>query len=108
MENNENILPPLTIEEICNLDLSDIDPTPTKIYDELNCVIGEVYRNPTRNASPGPSNVQPKKTGESDECENDAGRSKQTSLAGMEDLHPRYPYRENLGENNDLPIRSYP
>jgi hypothetical protein len=47
MENNENIPPPLTIEEIRNLDLSNIDPTPTKIYNELNCVIGEAYRNPT-------------------------------------------------------------
>jgi hypothetical protein len=36
MENNTNIPPPLTVEEIHNLNLSDIDPTPTKIYDELN------------------------------------------------------------------------
>jgi hypothetical protein len=26
----------------------------------------------------------------------------------MEHLHPGYPYRENLGENDDLPMRSYP
>jgi hypothetical protein len=43
MENNENILPLLTIEEIRNLDLSNVDPTPTKIYDELNHVLGEAY-----------------------------------------------------------------
>jgi hypothetical protein len=35
-------------------------------------------------------------------------QSKQTSLALTEDLHPGYPYRENLRENDDLPIRSYP
>jgi hypothetical protein len=35
-------------------------------------------------------------------------RSKQMSPALTEDLHPRYPYRENLGENDDLPLRSYP
>jgi hypothetical protein len=47
MENNENIPPPLTIEEICNLDLSDIDPTPTKIYDELNRVLERAHQDPT-------------------------------------------------------------
>jgi hypothetical protein len=30
------------------------------------------------------------------------------SPALTEDLHPGYPYRENLGENDDLPIRPYP
>jgi hypothetical protein len=30
------------------------------------------------------------------------------SLALMEDLHPGYPYRENIRENDDLPICSYP
>jgi hypothetical protein len=44
MENNESILPPLTIEEIRNLDLSDVDPTlPNKIYDELVRVLGEAH-----------------------------------------------------------------
>jgi hypothetical protein len=47
MENNENIPPPLTIEEIRNIDLSNIDPTPTKIHDELNRVLGKAYQNPT-------------------------------------------------------------
>jgi hypothetical protein len=47
MEKTENIPPPLTIEEIHNLDLSDVDLTLTKIYDELNRVLGEAYRNPT-------------------------------------------------------------
>jgi hypothetical protein len=58
MENNENIPPPLTIEKIRNLDLSNIDPTPTKIYDELNHVLREAYRNPTQNATLGPSNAE--------------------------------------------------
>jgi hypothetical protein len=57
MENNENIPPPLTVEEIHNLDLSDIDPTPpTKIYDELVRVLGEAHRDPACNTSAGPSN----------------------------------------------------
>jgi hypothetical protein len=46
MENNENILPPFTVKEICNLDLSDIDLTLTKIYDELVHVLGEAHRDP--------------------------------------------------------------
>jgi hypothetical protein len=108
MENNENIPPPLTIEEIRNLDLSNIDPTPTKIYDELNRVLGEAYQNPAQNASPGPSNIQPQTTVENNKSKSDAVRSKQTSPALTEDLHPGYPYRENLGENDDLPICSYP
>jgi hypothetical protein len=37
MENNyDNVPPPLMVEGIHNLDLFDIDPMPTKIYDELN------------------------------------------------------------------------
>jgi hypothetical protein len=60
MANNENTPPPLTIEEICNLDLSDVDPTPpNKIYDELIHILGEAHQNPDRNASPGPSNARP-------------------------------------------------
>jgi hypothetical protein len=116
MENNENIPPPLTVEKICNLDLSDIDPTSTKIYDELNHVLGEAYRNPTRNAIPGPSNTeaepsntQPHTTVENDdelEYEEDP-RSKQTSPALTEDIHPRYPYRENIRDNDNLPRPHY-
>jgi hypothetical protein len=109
MDNNKDIPPPLTIEEIHHLDLSDVDPTPpNKIYDELVRVLGEAHQSPTRNASPGPSNVCPRTTVESDKSESDEERSKQTSLALMEDIHPRYPYRENLGENDDLPERTYP
>jgi hypothetical protein len=108
MENNENIPPPLTIEEIRNLDLSNIDPTPIKIYDKLNRVLGEAHQNPAQNASPGPSNIRPRTIVKSNESKSNATQSKQTSLALMEDLHPGYPYRENLGENDDLPIRSYP
>jgi hypothetical protein len=109
MENNENIPPPLTIEEIRNLDLSNVDPTPLKkIYDELVHVLGEAHRDPACNASAGPSNRQPKTIVE-DELEHEEDpRSKQTSPALTEDLHPGYPYRENLGENDDLPICTYP
>jgi hypothetical protein len=46
MENNKNTPPPFTVEEIRNLDLSDVDPTPTKIYDKLVCVLGEAHRDP--------------------------------------------------------------
>jgi hypothetical protein len=69
MENNENIPPPLTIEEIRNLDLSDIDLTPTKIYNELNRVLGEARRSPNRNTSAGPSNRCPQTTVEDDKLE---------------------------------------
>jgi hypothetical protein len=61
MENNENIPPPLTIKEIHNLDLSDINLTPTKIYNELNRVLGEAryveHQSVTENAEAGPSNT---------------------------------------------------
>jgi hypothetical protein len=57
MENNENIPTPFTVNEICNLDLSDVDPTPPKkIYDELVRVLGEAHRDPTCNTLVGPSN----------------------------------------------------
>jgi hypothetical protein len=59
MENHKNVPPPLTVEEIRNLDLSNIDPTPTKVYDELNHVLGEAYRSPAHNAKAGPSNAPP-------------------------------------------------
>jgi hypothetical protein len=37
MESNYNdVPPPLTVKEIRNIDLTGVDPTPTKIYDELN------------------------------------------------------------------------
>jgi hypothetical protein len=32
----------------------------------------------------------------------------QTSPTNMEDLHPRYPYRENIDNNDDLPQEHYP
>jgi hypothetical protein len=60
MENNENIPPPLTIKEIHNLDLSDIDSTPPKkIYNELVRVLEEAHQSPERNALAGPLNVRP-------------------------------------------------
>jgi hypothetical protein len=67
MENNENIPPPLTVEEIRNLNLTDIDPTPTKIYNKLNRILGEAHRNPTCNTSAGPSNQHPQTTVEDDD-----------------------------------------
>jgi hypothetical protein len=43
MENNEDQLPPpLTIEELCNMDLSGVDPD-KKVYDKLVCVLGEAH-----------------------------------------------------------------
>jgi hypothetical protein len=109
MNDNENIPPPFTVEELHNMDLSDVDPTPpNKIYDKLVCVLGEKHQDPARNASPGPLNIRPQTTVESDKSSEDNVRSKQTSPALMEDIHPGYPYRENLGENDDLPERTYP
>jgi hypothetical protein len=35
-------------------------------------------------------------------------RSNQTSPTNTEDLHPRYPYRENIINNNNLPQDHYP
>jgi hypothetical protein len=60
MSDNENIPPPFTVEELRNMDLSDVNPTPpNKIYDELVHVLGEKHRDPARNASPGLSNIRP-------------------------------------------------
>jgi hypothetical protein len=113
VENNENIPPPLTVEEIRNLDLSDIDPVPTKIYDELNHVLGEAryfkHRSVTENAEAGPSNIRPQTMVEDDnelEYEEDP-RSKQMSPALTENIHPGYPYRENIEDNDDLPRPHY-
>jgi hypothetical protein len=108
MSKSENIPPPFTVEELRNMDLSDVDPTPpNKIYDELVQVLGEKHRDPARNASSGPSNVQPRTTVESDESSDD-NKSGQTSPAIVEGLHPGYPYRDNLGENDDLVECIYP
>jgi hypothetical protein len=68
-------------------------------------VLGEAHQNPSRNASSGPSNIRPQTTVESDKSSDNDERSKQTS---PEDIHPGYPYRENLGENDNLPERTYP
>jgi hypothetical protein len=55
------IPPPLMVEEIRNLNLSNINLTPTKIYDKLNRVLGEAqyteHRNVTENAKARPSNT---------------------------------------------------
>jgi hypothetical protein len=104
MENNENIPAPFTVEELCNLDLFSVDPTPPKkIYDELVHVLGEAHRDPARNASVGPSNQQAEEKDNDELKYEEDPRSKQTSPALAEDIHPGYPYRENLGENDDLP-----
>jgi hypothetical protein len=117
MENNhDNVPPPLTVEEICNLDLSDIDPTPTKIYDELVRVLGEAQNSEHRgaigdtnkNALAGPSNQPPPQTMVEDIESEEEAQSKQTSPALTEDLHPGYPYRENINNNEDLPQDGYP
>jgi hypothetical protein len=64
MENNyNNVLPSLMVEEIHNMDLSGVDPTPTKIYDELNQMLREAWydehRGATENALAGPLNRTP-------------------------------------------------
>jgi hypothetical protein len=116
MENNySDVPPPLTVEEIRNMDLSNIDPTPTKIYNELNQVLREAWYSDQRettgdeNTLAGPSNqLASRTTVEDDDPEKGGTRSKQTSLALTEDLHPGYPYRENIKNNNDLPKDHYP
>jgi hypothetical protein len=123
MDNNENRLPPpLSIEELCNMDLSRVDQE-KKVYDELLHVLEETYNDPARddeaarNAEAGPSNPvegptnapPPTTSGEDDdelEYEEDP-RSKQTSPTRTENIHPGYPYRENIGDNDDLPKLHY-
>jgi hypothetical protein len=62
MNNNDNQLPPpLSVEELRNMDFSSVDPE-KKIYDELLRVLDETYNDPARdidvarNAEAGPSN----------------------------------------------------
>jgi hypothetical protein len=122
MENNEERLPPpLSIEELCNMDLSRVDPD-KKVYDKLLRVLDETYNAPDRdiqaarntearpsNAIEGPTNAPPPATVEDDEeleYEEDP-RLKQTSPTQTEDIHPGYPYRENIGDNEDLPKPHY-
>jgi hypothetical protein len=119
MENNEDRLPPpLSIEELRNMDLSGVDPE-KKVYDELVRVLEEAYRDPTRNveaarnaeaAQARPSSMPPPPTTveDNDELEYEEDpQSKQTSPALTENIHPGYPYRENIGDNNDLPRPHY-
>jgi hypothetical protein len=100
------------VEGIHNLDLFDIDPMPTKIYDELNWVLGEARYSEqrgttggmTENTLAGPSNrMAPWTTVKDYDSEEKETWSKQISLALMEDIHPGYPYRENINNNDDLP-----
>jgi hypothetical protein len=102
MNNNDNQLPPpLSVEELRNMDFSSVDPE-KKIYDELLRVMDETYNDPARdveaarNADAGPSNPI-----------EEPPQSNQTSLALTENLHPGYPYRENIGDNDDLPKTHY-
>jgi hypothetical protein len=122
MNNNDNQLPPpLSVEELRNMDFSSVDPE-KKIYDELLRVMDETYNNPARdidaarNADAGPSNPiegpvnkPPSVTAEEvEELEyEEPPRSNQTSPARTEDLHPGYPYRENIRDNDDLPKPHY-
>jgi hypothetical protein len=66
------------------------------------------HRGATENALAGPLNRTPWTTVENDKPEDDEPWSKQMSLALTEDLHPGYSYRENLGDNEDLPQNNYP
>jgi hypothetical protein len=48
INNNDNQLPPpLSVEELRNMDFSSVDPE-KKIYDELLRVMDETYNNPAR------------------------------------------------------------
>jgi hypothetical protein len=122
MDNNYNQLPPpLSIEELRNMDFSSVDPE-KKVYDELLRVMDEMYNHPAwdieaaRNADAGPSNPiegpinkPPSVTAEEvEELEyEEPPRSDQVSPALTDILHPGYPYRENIGDNNDLPKPHY-
>jgi hypothetical protein len=123
MDNNEGRLPPpLSVEELHNMDLSRIN-LEKKIYDELLRVLDKTYNDPTydvktaRNAKAGPSNPiegptnappPPSTVKDNEELEYEEDpRSKQTSPTGTEDIHPGYPYRENIGDNEDLPKPHY-
>jgi hypothetical protein len=122
MDNNNNQLPPpLSIEELRNMDFSSVDPE-KKIYDELLRIMDETYNDPARdieaarnadagssNPIEGPVNKPPSVTAEEvEELEyEEPPRSNQTSPALTENLHPGYPYRENIGDNDDLPKPHY-
>jgi hypothetical protein len=103
------------------MDLSGVD-LEKKIYNELLRVMDEAYNDPARdveaaqnakagpsNAIEGPTNAPPPVTVEDVkelEYEEDP-RSKQTLPTQTEDIHPGYPYRENIGDNEDLPKPHY-
>jgi hypothetical protein len=122
MNNTDNQLPPpLSVEELRNMDFSSVEPE-KKIYDELLRVMDETYNHPDRDvevariadAGPwdpieGPVNKPESVTAEEvDELEYEEPlRSNQTSPALTENLHPGYPYRENTGDNDDLPKPHY-
>jgi hypothetical protein len=101
MDNNyDNVPPPLTVEEIRNLNLSDIDPMPTKIYNELVQVLREARNSEQRgttndaagNALAGPSNQPPPQTTVEDNKYEEEVPNKPISPAHTEDLHLGYPY----------------
>jgi hypothetical protein len=122
MDNNDSQLPPpLSVEELRNMDFSSVDPE-KKIYNELLHVMDETYNDPTRdieaaqNAEAGPSNPiegpinkPPSVTAEDvEELEyEEPPRSNQMSPALTENLHPGYLYRENIGDNDNLPKPHY-
>jgi hypothetical protein len=47
MNHNNQLPPPLSIEELHNMDFSSVDPE-KKIYDELLRVMDETYNDPAR------------------------------------------------------------
>jgi hypothetical protein len=121
MESNydirNNTPPSLTVEEISHIDDSHIDPSATGIHDALTRMLGEARYDiqwwasirMNKNTLAGPSNWSASRmTVKDDDPEGNEPRSKQTSPALTKDLHLRYPYRENLGNNEDLPQNNYP
>jgi hypothetical protein len=122
MDNAESRLPPpLSVKELRNMDFSSVDPE-KKIYDELLRVMDETYNDPAcdveaaHNAEAGPSNPiegpinkPPSVTTEDvEELEyEEPPQSNQMSPTRTEGIHPGYPYRENIGDNKDLPKPYY-
>jgi hypothetical protein len=115
MDNNCDNMPlPLSIEEICNMNLSEIDTT--KVYDELVRVLGEKQNSEQRgttndtneNAVVGPSTQPPPRTMVEDHETKEEVPNVPISPTHTEDLHLGYLYRENVNNNNDLPMDNYP
>jgi hypothetical protein len=129
--------PPLARQALNQLDTSHIDPGTPGSDDTLMLLLeGEAYaqqeaneRDPNQGPLPmsspaglrlveeilmGPSNLPIlAATPEGEELrrilqEGSSHRSNQTSPTNTEDLHPGYPYQENINNNDDLPQNHYP